>query len=651
MRDLPYAVPRLKLRVQADGRMARWCFLASTRKRVPVHRAQWRETRASQLKLSHRVMRLLHRVPFALAALLLAAALLLTSGWPGLPLALRATTPPEAAPLDVAGLVTSLRPQLVEDHADAVATRDEKDMFRASVAPLQRTLTASGVPTRLSPRPFAAPPAASLAPTSLALRPLAPTVSQLPRPQTLTPSRSAAWWNSSARSAGDELAVSAVRISSDKIMNLAEVQLWGADGLNCALAGTALASSWLQGEFAGRYQPFRINDGVLGDALWHSDVGDTSPWVRITLPDICRATSIVVFGREYLDFASRDEWDQVELLGEDGAIVFRAVIGASGGFTGKPPAWAAGFAGHAASFPSPTPPLRINGAASLVSSLARQESSGCGEVHANRFVVHAPASERVCSARDIFLATRSMSGREARDGRFHIGGCSNIKWVTASEACNALQDIGGLALHGDSLTRHLTQALLVILTGDVAGALNATTTATDEGYHSCACENAFNDGHVPPVLPSAFPTPSPGLPATMPYNTSGAKYCRSKSIARERNLSFWRGRYAQFCPRWDRMYLCYDCDAAGFNCLDCGTSAWGLTYVAGGLWSTKLDDAAFEKYFMRDLNRRRICGLLPAPGLNKPVQYLLSHGKQATLAYNNRISARACQRPDDAHLD
>jgi hypothetical protein len=212
----------------------------------------------------------------------------------------------------------------------------------------------------------------------------------------------------------------------------------------------------------------------------------------------------------------------------------------------------------------------------------------------------------------------SHGWRDVIDGPFHVRGC-RVRWYSSSEACDLLARAGNLVIQGDSLARHLTQALVTILVGDYAGATNLRQDKRNKGYHACLCLEAYNDGHL-----ASFPGS---------FRSVKNKYCREHSIA-----SFpFRSRKGKrlYCPAWRTSHLNSD------------RSPSGIVYVSGGLHYPNLNATTVEALFGHDVrlnvphgahaNYARICGLMHAPGRNKPVKYLTSHGLVATAAFNAMV--------------
>ena len=263
-----------------------------------------------------------------------------------------------------------------------------------------------------------------------------------------------------------------------------------------------------------------------------------------------------------------------------------------------------------------------------------------------QLVLHAPFRE--CSPTELRAAI-SGGWRERVDGPFHVRGC-RITWYVASDACSLLQDAGTLRLYGDSLVRHLRQAIFTILIGGYANAtdVRALTKAGVEGAHPCTCDEAYDDGHRGDDN-DAFRRPA-------------NKFCREASVGQVVwSLPTLRALVPSFCPMWRRMHLTWT-EAEGVA---------SITYTSGGLHAAALDERAFSGTFggtmLTAAQRPRrptadgnltarpasyLCGFMHAPGVaKKPAKYLKSHGMAATVAFNARIMARACPLPIDAIVD
>ena len=139
-----------------------------------------------------------------------------------------------------------------------------------------------------------------------------------------------------------------------------------------------------------------------------------------------------------------------------------------------------------------------------------------------------------CRAPSVLGALASGS-RASWDAPFSLGTCA-LQWYTASEACALLSRLGTLAVIGDSLQRHLLQALFAVLRGDYElGASLAPRVPPGPCWAACACEGQYSDlsgadtacALDPPPLPQggqrclhgqrARPLPGcPGLPSLGP---------------------------------------------------------------------------------------------------------------------------------------
>lgn len=257
---------------------------------------------------------------------------------------------------------------------------------------------------------------------------------------------------------------------------------------------------------------------------------------------------------------------------------------------------------------------------------ARADTRGCGLVFYERIVLHAPFA--ACSSEQLFRAV-SSGWRECADGPFHVRGC-RVQWFTPGEACDLLARAGSLVLRGDSLVRHLTQALLTVLVGDYERATDLKRNTSDPGYHPCTCMHAYNDGHVMTGFAGGA-------------GSAENRYCRGHSIATLRH----RGASGPaYCPRWTAPHL------------NSYRAAAGIAYVSGGLHFPSLDAATVEAVFGAAARARtvprtfsRLCGLMHAPGANKPVEYLRSHGLDNTTRFNRMIVERGCRAAGDFHFN
>jgi hypothetical protein len=297
--------------------------------------------------------------------------------------------------------------------------------------------------------------------------------------------------------------------------------------------------------------------------------------------------------------------------------------------------------------------------------IAMRESSGCStQPHASLLqVLRPPSWEASASLQGVVGACTAQSmldaiGRGSRattDAAFVVPQANTddvcvghaLHWFTAEEACDLLQEhVGFLYMSGDSLTRHLTQALWSILAGNLS-ITNAVVwrDTTTEGRHPCLCEAAFDDGHE---IVNGEAT----------YMQPRNRYCREHSIAimfgAGVNIDAMRSLHGRpVCPRWQRSHLCFDCD------INSGLPARGVLYSAGGLHYPELDQRVIAEVFQAVPGSSQVlaswphvCGLLHSPEESKkPIYYLTTHGRNATLGFNALIRRTACQRPGDAFFD
>lgn len=98
---------------------------------------------------------------------------------------------------------------------------------------------------------------------------------------------------------------------------------------------------------------------------------------------------------------------------------------------------------------------------------------------------------RSCSPKALMEAVGN-GYRDRAGGPFYLHGCQ-LKWYTADDACDVLHHVGRLHLVGDSIMRHLMQALLTVLSGEYEIATSAGTRASDSAFRSCDCDAAYDD--------------------------------------------------------------------------------------------------------------------------------------------------------------
>jgi hypothetical protein len=261
-------------------------------------------------------------------------------------------------------------------------------------------------------------------------------------------------------------------------------------------------------------------------------------------------------------------------------------------------------------------------------------------------------TQRQCSPAELQRAV-GRGWRDGFDGPFHLPAGCDFRWMEPAEACDVLQAAGSLTLRGDSLMRHLSQALLTVLHGDYARTTDALTRAADPGYQPCRCDVAYNDGHAD----------AQGRRADFmaPVN----KYCRDHSVeglTRWDDLAAVRQHLPGLCPKWREMHLCKALEpGADSPCFRAAAARpRGYLLSLGGLHHRALDATTMSVLFSPvgaaprgtpQGNISLICGLLHAPGANKPAQFLGTHGEAATRAFNAMVLQHACRRPGDFHFD
>lgn len=94
------------------------------------------------------------------------------------------------------------------------------------------------------------------------------------------------------------------------------------------------------------------------------------------------------------------------------------------------------------------------------------------------------------------LAALSTGSRSSRDGPFLPGGGCSLHWYSASEACACVKrSRRQLIFIGDSLLRHLGQALFNVLSGDFVfgGVQQQRFEGNPQLLLQCSCDNAFID--------------------------------------------------------------------------------------------------------------------------------------------------------------
>ena len=130
-----------------------------------------------------------------------------------------------------------------------------------------------------------------------------------------------------------------------------------------------------------------------------------------------------------------------------------------------------------------------NGQGKLVDGLRDfDKAPGCNFTSLD---IHHPFSP-ACKDRSSLLDAMSGGGRLGWDEPYWTRGC-DMQWFTTDEACDILSRFDHIYLVGDSMLRHLAQALHVIIRGDLVNGGRATWRAGEHEDHDCHCHNVFND--------------------------------------------------------------------------------------------------------------------------------------------------------------
>ena len=256
------------------------------------------------------------------------------------------------------------------------------------------------------------------------------------------------------------------------------------------------------------------------------------------------------------------------------------------------------------------------------------------------------------------LAAMRAGERHSEDGPLILSGC-RIVWYTPEEACALVERTGLLIFHGDSLTRHLIQGIITVLSGDFVNTTNALANPADPDYpppDGCKCDGAYSEGHVKGV----------DYAQNQPRN----KYCREHSVA----ITVQQGQKGgpvplrapapAYCPAWKRQHLCANdwLNDAGGQCSGLAAEhPVGVAYLAGQpLHYPKLSADVIEAIFS-DAARAGIappkyaiiCGLLSAPETRRvKALFLEKQSVAATRAYNALVrTASGCSSRGDAFFD
>ena len=101
-----------------------------------------------------------------------------------------------------------------------------------------------------------------------------------------------------------------------------------------------------------------------------------------------------------------------------------------------------------------------------------------------------------------------------------------------------------------------------------------------------------------------------------------------------------------FCPGWDRNYVQHHERVHS-----------GFLFIIRGLHYPKLSGTALTHVFLTSTSPfmasgvRTVWSLHPAPGRQKPPNFVKSHGPKATAKWNRLIQQHVCRRPGDSVFD
>jgi hypothetical protein len=161
------------------------------------------------------------------------------------------------------------------------------------------------------------------------------------------------------------------------------------------------------------------------------------------------------------------------------------------------------------------------------------QATQCGHKYLETITPPASRSQPMCV--EGLLKSLATGGRASVNGPFKFGGaCGGIKWYSPREACDLLQAAGSLVLVGDSLQRHLAQALFSVLAGNMKHGGALSHMLPREHPHLldlCTCDKMYDD-HA---------------------EHGGDRRCRDASSA---NLGVSSpGSQSMICPNWRRNHV------------------------------------------------------------------------------------------------
>ena len=190
-----------------------------------------------------------------------------------------------------------------------------------------------------------------------------------------------------------------------------------------------------------------------------------------------------------------------------------------------------------------------------VASTAARTTIACGYNYGS-FLTPTPAAIRSCPGGTLHALARG--GRVERDGAFNLGNDCVVQWFTREEACDLVARAGMVLLVGDSLSRHLAQAFISVLAGNIAhGSVlpQRLSAASPQLLKECSCDAAYDDFRMEGSEPA----------------------CRAASAAFLGDPDEPRaGPQTMACPNWDKPHFAF-IFAAGHPEPGEGDAPWTLS--------------------------------------------------------------------------
>jgi len=277
-------------------------------------------------------------------------------------------------------------------------------------------------------------------------------------------------------------------------------------------------------------------------------------------------------------------------------------------------------------------------------------TSFCGEDYGAHFVPSCGAGVRQQSGESVLGALRGGT-RLTWDGRFHLNvsneGC--WAWYHPAAACGLFQQKNiDILLIGDSLARHITQALAMLLNGNFRTSGVFMESDSDKHFQEyCSCNGQFDDHGK--IAGSSNET----------HQEVIGKKCRENTIVH-------RDGFGQlYCNNWDCEHIQYVREPGNYHEGGLGTMGRDcrnlidsffensqakvvVVYVCGGLHFGLNADFATRLFYPQlvhhirthEKDGRRIMiliGTVHTPGPNKPGVYSLTQGNEQVRVFNNAV--------------